>query len=125
MQFAPVDKWLEYVEPPMQDMAEYIKEICPAHDLDYLVEKHWFEKYPEDLAADEIESVLSDAYVHRSCFVHRGEQPPHTDPNPSINRFFQEFREYDDWNLKEKILPNYALFLGLSKNSLKNWLNKK
>jgi len=124
LQFAPVDKWLEYVEHPMQDMAEYFKEVNPAHDLDDLVGKNWFEKYPEDLAADEIESILSDAYVHRSCFVHRGEQPPHKDPNPSMNRFFQEYIEYDGYNIKERILPNYELIMGLSKNSLLNWLNK-
>ena len=124
-QFAPVEKWLDYVEHPMQDMAEQIKEVSHTHDIGHLIEKHWFEKYPEDLQKEEIEAILSDVYVHRSCFVHRGEQPPHTDPSPSMNRFFQEIREYDGYNIKETILPNYELLLGLSKNSLINWLNKK
>ncbi len=124
-QFAPAEKWLDYVEHPMQDMAEQIKEVSHTHDIDHLIEKNWFEKYPEDLQKEEIEAILSDVYVHRSCFVHRGEQPPHTDPSPSMNRFFQEIREYDGYNIKEAILPNYELLLGLSKNSLINWLNKK
>lgn len=124
-QFAPVEKWLDYVEHPMQDMAEYIKEVSPTRKVDHLVRKHWYEKYPEDLQTKEIESILSDAYVHRSCFVHRGEQPPHTDPSPSMNRFFQEYREYDGHIIKETILPNYDLLLGLAKNSLINWLNDK
>jgi len=123
--FAPVENWLDYVEHPMQDMAEQIKEVSPTHDLGHLIEKNWFEKYPEDLQDKEIEEVLSGVYVHRSRFVHRGEQPPHTDPNPSMNRFFQEIREYDGNSIKETILPNYALLLGLSKNSLINWLNNK
>lgn len=80
LQYAPVDKWLEYVEHPMQDIADSIKEVNPAHDLGHLVKKHWFEKYPEDLSEEEINKILSDAYKHRSCFVHRGEQPPHNDP---------------------------------------------
>jgi hypothetical protein len=106
LKYAPVDKWLDYVEHPMQDFTG----------------KHRFEKYPQDLTEYEIERILSDAYVHRSCFVHRGEQPPHTDPNPSLNRFFQEVREYDGHSLKESILPNYELLIGLAKGSILNWL---
>jgi hypothetical protein len=122
LKYAPVDKWLDYVEHPMQDFADYIQELSPSHDMEHLTGKHWFEKYPQDLTEYEIERILSDAYVHRSCFVHRGEQPPHTDPNPSSNRFFQEVREYDGHGLKESILPNYELLIGLAKGSILNWL---
>jgi hypothetical protein len=125
MKYSPVDKWLEYVEHPMQDLADYIKEVSPSQNFEHLVGKHWFEKYPEDLTEVEIESILSDAYAHRSCFVHRGEQPPHTDPNPSLNRFFQEIREYDGNSIREAILPNYELLLGIAKSSIFNWVNDK
>jgi hypothetical protein len=123
LKYAPVDKWLDYIEHPMQDLADYIREVSPSHDMVHLTGKHWFEKYPQDLTENEIESILSEAYVHRSCFVHRGEQPPHTDPNPSFNRFFQEVREYDGHSLKESILPNYELLIGLAKSSIVNWVS--
>lgn len=123
--YAPVSKWEEYIEHPMQDMADYIGQLNPSHRADHLVGKHWFEKYPSDLTDLEVEAILSDAYAHRSCFIHRGEQPPHTDPNPSLHRFFQELREYDGCNIKEAILPNYELMLGLAKNLILNWVNKK
>lgn len=123
--YAPVENWEQYVVHPMQDMADSLKEINPSHNLEHLTGKHWFEKYPDDFTEEEINLILSNVYVHRSCFVHRGEQPPHTDPNPSLNRFFQEVREYDGYNIKEVILPNYELLLGLAKNSIYNWTSEK
>ncbi|MBL0494313.1 hypothetical protein [Aeromonas veronii] len=123
--YAPVENWEKYVVHPMQDMADSIKEINPSHNLEHLTGKHWFEKYPDDFTGEEINLILSNVYVHRSCFVHRGEQPPHTDPNPSFNRFFQEVREYDGYNIKKIILPNYELLLGLAKNSIYNWTSEK
>jgi hypothetical protein len=118
LEYTPVDKWLEYVEHPMQD-------VYSEHDSEHLVKKHWLEKYPEDLSETEIIEILSDSYKHRSCFVHRGEQPPHTDPNPSMNRFFQEYHEYNGYRTRERILPNYELLIGLCKNSIINWLHQK
>tara|TARA_A200000113_G_C8833711_1_gene344538 strand:- start:112 stop:1272 length:1161 start_codon:yes stop_codon:yes gene_type:complete len=125
LKYAPVDNWLDYVEHPMQDLSDYIREVSPSHDMEHLTGKHWFEKYPLDLTKNEIQRILSDAYVHRSCFVHRGEQPPHTDPKPALNRFFQEIREYDGHNLKESVLPNYELLIGLAKASIFNWVGDK
>lgn len=125
LQYAPVDQWVDYVDHPQQDMADYIKELNPSHNLEYVVKKNWSEKYPDDLDKNEIESILSNAYVHRSNFVHRGKQPPHKDPNPSFNRFFQEFREYDGSKVIEVLLPNYELLLALAKYSLLNWIDEK
>lgn len=125
LKYAPVDKWLDYVEHPMQDLTDYIQQVSPSHNMDHLIGKHWSEKYPQDLTENEIQRILSDVYVHRSRFVHRGEQPPHTDPNPSLNRFFQEIREYDGNNLKESVLPNYELLIGLAKASILNWVDDK
>ncbi len=123
--YAPKEHWEIYVEHPMQIMADSIKETSPSHNIEHLTNKHWFEKYPSDFTEDEVNSILSDVYVHRSCFVHRGEQPPHTDPNPSFNRFFQEVRVYDGYRVKEVTLPNYELLLGLAKNSINNWVLEK
>jgi len=123
LDYTPVDKWEEYVSHPMQDLADYIKEISPSHGMEHMIKKHWFEKYPKDLEPDMIYDILADSYTHRSCFIHRGEQPPHKDPNPSFNRFFQEYREYNKMKFEEKLLPNYQLLIGISKYSLINWLN--
>ena len=123
--FAPVDKWSDYVQHPMSDLADTVKVHGDADSFNHLTQQNWFEKYPEDLSSEEIRSIISDAYVHRSCFIHRGEQPPHTDPNPSLHRFFQDYRSYDSHEITEKLLPNYELLVGLAKNSITNWLNTK
>lgn len=125
LKYTPVDKWLDYIEHPKQDLADYIQEISPSHDMEHLTGKHWSEKYPQDLTKLEIERILSDAYVHRSCFVHRGEQPPHTEPSSTLYRFFQKVTEYDGHSEKESILPNYELLIGLAKGSILNWVGDK
>ncbi|KZN15487.1 hypothetical protein OA79_00800 [Marinomonas sp. TW1] len=123
--YAPVKDWESYVEHPMSGVADTIITHNPKQDVGHLIGKKWFEKYPDDLSPSEIELILSDAYVHRSCFIHRGEQPPHNDPNPSLHRFFQDYRSYNGFNLEEKLLPNYELLVGLAKHSIINWLNTK
>ena len=124
LKYAPADCWGECVPHPMQELAEYVKEISPSHDIDYIVQKHWFEKYPNELSGEELRTILADSFTHRSCFIHRGEQPPHTDPQ-SFNRFFQEYHEYDGYHVIERILPNYELLLGISRKSILNWLSTK
>lgn len=123
--YAPPEKWEKYVQHPMQEIAEYVKEVAPSHETDHFVRKNWFEKYPNELRSKEINTILADSYTHRSCFVHRGEQPPHTDPSPAFNRFFQEIREYKDMNIVERLLPNYELLFGIAKFSVINWLETK
>lgn len=123
--YAPVDKWPDYVQHPMSDIEDTVKSHGGACQFDHLTQQNWFEKYPKDLSSDEVKSIISDAYVHRSCFIHRGEQPPHTDPNPSFNRFFQDYRSYDNHEITEKLLPNYELLVGIAKNSIMNWLYTK
>lgn len=125
LKYASPEHWEECVQHPMQELAEYVKEISPSHGIDHIVQKHWFEKYPNEFEEGEIRAILADSYTHRSCFIHRGEQPPHTDPSPSLNRFFQEYREYDGYNITEKVLPNYELLLGISKYSILGWINTK
>lgn len=120
LDYAPVTKWEEYIPHPMQDWAESIKKADPSHDINYIVGKKWFEKYPNDLLPHEIKNILSDSYSHRSNFIHQGEQPPHT-PN-SYDRFFQEYLVYNNSKIEEKILLNYQSLVGISKYSLINWL---
>ena len=122
--FAPVETWEEIVSHPLQDLADYVKELSPSHDMEHVVRKHWFEKYPADLSAEEIQEILADSYTHRSCFIHRGEQPPHREPT-SFNRFFQEFREYDGVKLIERLLPNYDLLVGIAQRSIRRWAESK
>jgi hypothetical protein len=121
---APAATWEEIVSHPLQDMADHIKELSPSHDMEHVVRKHWFEKYPTELPAQQILEILADSYTHRSCFIHRGEQPPHRDPT-SFNRFFQEVRDFDGMNLIERLLPNYELLLGIAQRSITAWANAK
>ena len=122
--FAPVETWEEIVSHPLQEMADHIREVSPSRDMAHIVEKHWSEKYPADLSAEEIRKILSDSYAHRSFFIHRGEQPPHRQPTP-FNRFFQEFREYDGFSLIEGLLPNYELLLGIAQRAICKWAESK
>jgi hypothetical protein len=122
--FAPVKTWEEIVSHPLQDMADYVKELSPSHHMEHVVRKHWFEKYPADLPAHHIQEILADSYTHRSCFIHRGEQPPHREPT-SFNRFFQEVRDFDGMNLIERLLPNYELLLGIAQRSITAWADAK
>lgn len=121
--YAPVSEWLDYIEHPNQDLVESIEENSPEHNAFHLVEKKTFEKYPEDLSEEEIELLISNIYVHRSCFVHRGEQPPHKEPRASTSRFFQKVHDYDNsQSLREYLLPNHELLVSLCRNSILNWL---
>jgi hypothetical protein len=122
--FAPTNTWEEIVLHPLQDMADYIKEVSPSQNLAHVVRKHWFEKYPTDLPAEQIREILADSYTHRSCFIHRGEQPPHREPT-SFNRFFQEIHEFDGRNIIERLLPNYDLLLGIGQRSICAWADSK
>ena len=122
--FAPVETWEEIASHPLQDLADYVKELNPSHDMEHAVRKHWYERYPADLSAGEIQEILSDSYTHRSCFIHRGEQPPHREPT-SFNRFFQQFREYDGVKLTERLLPNYELLVGIAQRSIYRWAESK
>lgn len=123
--YAPVENWEKYVVHPMQDLVDSIEGINSSQNFEHVTGKHWLEKYPDDFTKEKVYSILSNVYKHRSCFVHRGKQPPHTNPNPSFNRFFQEVRQYGGYNIEEEILPNYELLLGLAKNSLYNWTSEK
>jgi hypothetical protein len=125
LNFAPPKKWKEFVSHPMEDLADYLKEISPSHNTENLIQKNWFEKYPEDLEDTQINEILADSYKHRSFFIHQGKQPPHKDPNSSINRFFQEFRDYSNFESKEILLPNYNLIVSIAKHSIINWAEEK
>jgi len=114
--FAPSSDWENIVPHQFQD---YVDSSPKFHS--YLLEKQLDEKYPSDLSKEEITKLISDLYTHRSCFIHRGEQPPHQHPL-SYNRFFQEHREYKERILKESLLPNYELLIGIARHSITGWL---
>jgi len=122
--FAPPESWEDIVSHPLQDIVDSIKEISPSRDLEHVVRKHWFEKYPADLSAEQIREILADSYTHRSCFIHRGEQPPHREPT-SFSRFFQEIHDFDGTHVVEKRLLNYKLLLGIAQRSIVAWADTK
>lgn len=118
--FAPHECWEDFVPHPMQDYSDYIQETSPEHHVAHLTEKSWHEAYPQDLPIEMINQILESSYKHRSCFIHRGEQPPHSDPT-SYNRFFQEIRSFEEGQYKTALLPNYSLMLAIAQQSITKW----
>lgn len=118
--FAPHDCWEDIVPHPMQDWSEYIQEISPEYPVAPLNEKSWHEAYPRDLSIELINQILDSSYKHRSCFIHRGEQPPHSDPI-SYNRFFQEMHSLEDGHYRTALLPNYSLMIAIAQRSITKW----
>lgn len=116
--FSPKNEWHNILESPMQELENLLKEHDSNCDTTHLTQKHWNDKYPQDLDSSEIEKIISDSYTHRSCYVHRGEQPPHQVAT-SYTRFFQTFREP---NKAEKLLPNYELLLAIARHSISKWM---
>lgn len=120
--FAPIDIWEEIIPHPRADIINYLKETRQDGKEYSSLGKSEFEKYPIDLTQEEIENILCDSYLHRSYFVHRGEQPPHKQPF-SYNRFFQDVNIYGGQNLTERLLPKYELLLGIAQCSITRWAN--
>lgn len=119
-EYSPHEGWEEIVRHPMQDWSEYIRETSPDHNVEHLTQKSWHEAYPQDLPKGMINEILESSYKHRSCFIHRGEQPPHRDPT-SYNRFFQEVYSIEGGHYITALLPNYSLMLAIAQKSITKW----
>ncbi|MNB72523.1 hypothetical protein D3C75_191100 [compost metagenome] len=117
--FAPTADWDSIVDHPQKNSLESFEGFNTPEEVLYATRKRWWEKYPSDFTDDEIKEILIESYSHRSCFVHRGEQPPHQSP-VSHDRFFQMIPGYGG----DKYLPNYELLLGIAQLSIRNWMNK-
>lgn len=118
--YAPVDKWEKFVPHQLQTFVDFFKTI-PENDILlklFPLEQQRWETYPRNLDKLAIDKILADSYKYRSCFVHRGEQPPNRSPDQS-SRFFEEQFEYGK---DKKILPNYILLLGIAKCSVLEYL---
>ncbi|MGE8149814.1 hypothetical protein ACQKP5_01005 [Pseudomonas vancouverensis] len=118
--FAPSDIWEEIIPHPMQHHADRIRSAFPLHDPDHLTKQKFHEAYPHDLPPEMLKKVLEDSYKHRSCFIHRGEQPPHREPT-SYNHFFQQTHSFENNTFKMIMLPNYELLLGIAQHSISKW----
>ncbi|WP_308722193.1 hypothetical protein [Paenibacillus polysaccharolyticus] len=122
LKYCPVDTW-ELLEHPDQNKVSYYDELNYGNNWRWLTQKKWFEKYPSDLTQDEIETILSDLYKHRSNFTHQGLSPPHSYPD-GHNRFFEEEHssKIDDKTGKyyheTLIIPNYRLVSFIAYNSI-------
>lgn len=124
-EFAPVENWVEYVKHPIQDVSDFDREIGSSFNFDRFLKKKPDDIYPEDLDPTAIKEILSDAYDHRSCFIHSGEQPPHREPDPHFIQFFEEHREFVNGRMRGILLPTYALLIGVAQLSITNWLKSR
>lgn len=120
--YSPVSEWEKIIPHPDQESINNLKESSLAGVFETNTSKGWYEKYPSELKDEEITKIISDSYKHRSCFVHRGEQPPHQSPTCS-NRFFQEHRQHIEGSTVETLLPNYELLTGIARHSIRSWMN--
>jgi hypothetical protein len=124
LKYAPPGEWEQFVEHPHQ----HILESAVGHGLDrdamhHVIARRPSETYPDQLSAEQLNDLLGDSYSHRSCFIHRGEQPPHTQPG-GIYRFFQESTEVSDGMVITRLLPNFDLMLAIAQRSITAWANK-
>lgn len=129
LKYCPVETW-GLLEHPYQNIVTNYAESNAENNWGWLTQKKWFEKYPSDLSPDEIETILSDLYKHRSNFTHQGMSPPHRDPD-GYNRFFEEelIFEIDDktgeYYHKKLIIPNYRLVAFIAYNSIIEFAKSK
>ncbi|EMA7400539.1 hypothetical protein [Bacillus thuringiensis] len=125
MKYCPPSQW-DKLKHPNEESALHIAELT-GEKGDWITQKKWYEVYPEDLTEEEIRSILSDAYKHRSQFTHQGKNPPHKDPNSS-NRYFEKeeiIKQDIPFDRYEVILPNFRLMSFIVKNSILNYLYKQ
>lgn len=120
--FAPAQDWEQIIPHPNQDQLDSIQDPVLREGFKFITNKNIFERFPSDLSNEEIAKIISDSYTHRSCFIHRGEQPPHQTPTSS-NRFFEEHLEFNEGSTTARLLPNYELLIGIAQHSIRNWIN--
>lgn len=121
-EFSPISTWESINPHRFQEMIDNLDEINPSNDMDSVTQKKAWEKYPSDLDENEITKMLFDSYAHRSLFIHRGEQPPHSTPE-SNDRFFQNHIIPNGDLDVTQLLPNYNLLENIARHSITNWLN--
>ncbi len=123
--FAPVENWVSYIPYKYQEHLDLLEKQDCIIGVECLKEQNNADIYPEDLTSEQVKTILSKTYDHRSCYVHCGQQPPHQEPTNS-SRFFQNYRSYDDGLREtETLLPNYEFLARLAKNAIINWLSSK
>lgn len=141
--FAPSSDWERITPHPHQDLIDLAATDAAYSGFSNLNDRRGSDIYPSDLNNEDIIKIIKDSYTHRSCFVHRGEQPPHCDPSSS-NRFFQISRTYKQIELTAKqieelgpfypfghtttkvtteLLPNYELMISIAKHSIYTWIH--
>lgn len=127
LKYCPPNLWND-LKHPQENSVRYIEELTGNKHHEWVTKKRWDEIYPDDLTEDETRKLLKDLYTHRSNFTHRGENPPHRDPN-SHNRFFDVDtvikNEKEGIRFLKIILPNFQLISFISNRSITNYLKEK
>lgn len=140
--FAPASEWENITPHPYQDIIDLETTNTTPASLKSLLHKRPSEIYPSDIEDEELTNIIKRSYIHRSCFVHTGEQPPHHDP-VSSSRFFQITRVYKKIKpskqpkvdlhtlypygnaplpMTEELAPNYELMVSIAKHSICTWI---
>lgn len=124
--YAPYCEWDKFVEDPSKDSNQRFAEMrerngLPPDPANWGVRSSRHQIVPSEISTDDLSEILRCSYNHRSCFVHRGEQPPHKSPNSS-NLFFDILETFESSQIDVQILPTYSLMLGISQRSISGWI---
>ena len=122
MKYAPVSRW-EEVRHSLSDLMESRPPEWPSSPTNDATRKAWFELYPDDLSAEDIEAILARSYDDRSVFLHTGARSSHQYPT-GLERFFTIVDEFDLKKLESKrfVVANFETMLTISRIALEWFL---
>ncbi|MHB1681558.1 MAG: hypothetical protein ACYCYO_01840 [Bacilli bacterium] len=129
MRYCGRDQWAQ-LDHPLQNTLAYSAQLRQENiDFSWVIEKRWWEVYPEQLNDDKIREILRQAYEHRSKFTHEGKSPPHQDPS-AHTRFFQTITSINHDNntgkaeYSEVIVPEFRFMSFIAKRSIMNYFTE-
>lgn len=120
--YAPSECWEKIIPHPLQDFVESTRSFGYDYHLSDILPSDWPDIHPRNLAKIDIKNLIADTYTHRSCFVHRGQQPPHKHTTSS-NHFFLQHTTYNNNTSTEKLLLKYELLSGIARHSILSWMD--
>ncbi|MES5057186.1 hypothetical protein ACOTSX_04135 [Bacillus velezensis] len=126
LRYCPPEEW-HYLEHPQENFTQVVKEMSPSASIDWITDKSPFEIYPSDLGIDEIKTILSDVYTHRSKYTHEGSNPPHKRIYDTDRFFITDYINNESVgrdSFKLITLPKFELISFIAQRSISNYLKE-
>jgi hypothetical protein len=112
----------ESIRHPYQDISDIMQAYGAEDNSSFLTRKAWYEVYPAELDATQVENIFSDTYIYRSRFVHEGMPTPYMSPT-NHTRYFDVLTTVEDNQISEKVLINFDALASIAKHCFMNSLN--